>query len=205
MTRQTIDLELIRKIKDGDKKAEIKIYNYYRDKVTRFIFKKYPTNTYIEDNVSEILIKVFENIDKYSNNRANFNTWVLTIAKNHMLDGIKKMQPIYTNFVSSGGDITLANNNVATCSTFTYNGEVMSFSEPMSLCTSSPDYSIQINDSMGQIASTVSCSDYSMLSMKYIDGYNYNEIGMEFNLTSEEVSNKINYNKKKISKKFKEE
>jgi len=36
--------------------------------------------------------------------------------------------------------------------------------------------------------------------MKYVQGYGYNEIGQEFNLTSVTVSNKVNYIKSKLKK-----
>jgi DNA-directed RNA polymerase specialized sigma24 family protein len=36
--------------------------------------------------------------------------------------------------------------------------------------------------------------------MKYVQGYDYNEIGKEFNLTSSTISNKVNYIKTKLKK-----
>jgi DNA-directed RNA polymerase specialized sigma24 family protein len=36
--------------------------------------------------------------------------------------------------------------------------------------------------------------------MKYLQGYDYNEIGKEFNVSSSTVSNKVNYIKTKLKK-----
>jgi DNA-directed RNA polymerase specialized sigma24 family protein len=40
--------------------------------------------------------------------------------------------------------------------------------------------------------------------MKYVQGYNYCEIGKEFNTTSSTISNKVNYIKTKLKKEFSE-
>ena len=42
--------------------------------------------------------------------------------------------------------------------------------------------------------------ELNMLQMKYIDGFNYKEIGEKFNITSSTVSNKINYIKTILKK-----
>jgi DNA-directed RNA polymerase specialized sigma24 family protein len=56
------------------------------------------------------------------------------------------------------------------------------------------------NNTLSYLSSQISPSDYTLLSMKYIQGYNYNEIGNEFNITSSTVSNRINYIKTKLKK-----
>jgi DNA-directed RNA polymerase specialized sigma24 family protein len=50
------------------------------------------------------------------------------------------------------------------------------------------------------ISTQISPNDFALLDMKYVQGYDYKEIGSEFQLTSSTVSNKINYIKTKLKK-----
>ena len=55
------------------------------------------------------------------------------------------------------------------------------------------------------ISTQLSPADFTLLDMKYVQGYDYKEIGSEFQLTSSTVSNKINYIKTKLKKKLPED
>ena len=60
--------------------------------------------------------------------------------------------------------------------------------------------SLESKDSIKSLTSTIGSSDMSMLRMKYSSGYNYEEIGKEMNMDKTQVSNRVNYIKKKIKK-----
>ena len=86
MEKTEKDESIINKIINGDRKAEENLYNRYRKILTKFIVNKYPSNYDTDDDVSDILIKVFTSIKNYDKNKSQFNTWVINVAQNHMID-----------------------------------------------------------------------------------------------------------------------
>jgi RNA polymerase sigma factor (sigma-70 family) len=56
------------------------------------------------------------------------------------------------------------------------------------------------NSSISYISTQISPQDFTLLDMKYVQGYDYCEIGKEFNVTSSTISNRVNYIKTKLKK-----
>lgn len=179
---------LIDEILKENKTAQNELYSRY-DKIIRNLLKcKYPKlNNDIDDYVSEILIKVFLNIKSYDPTKSKFKTWVFNIVKNHMIDAWRcnsllpdslNLDEYEHNYTSSTLNINDYNNsiNISTTNDF------------------------ENNDDIKYISTQISPLDFSLLKMKYYDGYNSNEIGNKFNLTSTTVNNRINYLKIKLKK-----
>jgi RNA polymerase sigma factor (sigma-70 family) len=184
------DIHLITKVIEGCRKSEILLYSKYRKIITNFINKTYPNNTDTSDDASDILMKIVENLHSFDPKMGQFNTWVLTITKNHMIDKLKKHKPIYTtfNFFEDQSNTHFNNDSIGiyTCSIY----------EPEYTIT--PEF--ETMDSLKFVSSQIDNIDYHMLKMKYSDGYDYNEISREFNVTSSTVSNRVNYIKSKMKK-----
>ena len=187
------DIQLITKVINGCRKSEELLYNKYRKIITNFIIRSYPNDHDVEDDASDVLMKIIENLRSYDPNSAQFNTWVLCIAKNHMIDKFKKIKPIYTTFNYYEDQNTTIQNNSNNCIVWS----TIPVYELTNYC-STTDF--EIKDSLSYISSQMENGDYHMLKMKYSDGYNYNEISKEFNITSSTVSNKVNYVKSKMKK-----
>ena len=79
------DILTIQNILNGDKLAENTLYNKYKSIVENYIKTKY-SSSYNEDNVSDIMIKIFANLAKFDSKKSKFSSWVLNITKNHMID-----------------------------------------------------------------------------------------------------------------------
>ncbi len=62
------------------------LYTEYRDKVSRYVFCKLRNKNDAEDLVSEIFLKVYENLDKFDANLASVSTWIYTITQNTVTD-----------------------------------------------------------------------------------------------------------------------
>ena len=167
---------------NGNREAQKIIYNKYKKIIYNFIKSKYKQYSDIDDDISEIIIKVFLNLDNYDNSKSEFKTWVLTITKNYMIDKWR-----CSNELSQSSTLSPENNEQ-----IIYNNYM----------TTNDDF--ENNNSINFISSQLSSSEYMLLDMKYLQGYNYNEIGQEFNLTSNTVSNKVNYIKTKIKKNYSE-
>jgi len=168
------DIIHIQNILKGNKESEQIIYDRYRKIVKDIINRKFSSvniNTdSVDDYVSEIMITLFTSLHKFDDSKSSFKTWAYTITKNYMLN------------------------------TFKHNDFNIFSHEDICECTNSINASIEyeVDSSLRFISKQISETDYTMLSMKYLDGYNYNEIGKEFNTTSTCICNKISYIKTKL-------
>ncbi len=185
--------KLIVETLDGNDGAYEKIYNIYKERISNFLYKKYIYNTEHDDDVSEILIKIFENLNKFDESKSKFDTWVIMIAKNYMIDKSRKHTPIYVSFTSN----TFTSDNIAYGSTPTTSNS-FNMVEPISY-SSSPHDTLENRDSLNFISNNISINDFTMLTMNS-EGYSYNEIAQEFNSDESKISNKLNYTRSKIKK-----
>lgn len=62
------------------------LYTEYRDKVNRYVFCKLRNKNDAEDLVSEIFLKVYENLDTFDASLASVSTWIYTITRNAVTD-----------------------------------------------------------------------------------------------------------------------
>ena len=193
------DIELIKKVLIGNPQAQEILYNKYKEIVKNFLRSKYSSYNDIEDDVSEIMIKIFINLNTFDIEKSKFKSWVFTISNNHMIDKWRNSNVTLTgsntNCVFSYSTIELNDNeNLISNNTYQYNNK-SNFST-----TCAADYDFEINSSINFISNQLSAQDFTFLDMKYMLGYSYDEIGTEFNLTSSTVSNKVNYIKTKLKK-----
>ena len=186
---------------NGSPRAQEILYEKYKKSVKNFLKNKYSSYIDLDDDVSEILIKVFMNLQNFDSSKSKFRTWVFSIAKNHMVDKWR------------GNTITLTgNSSVITVSTDGTTGLDISSSGGYLTNTASIDMNastfttccagleFENCSSINYISDQISPQDFTMLDMKYVQGYSYNEIGSEFNVTSSTISNKVNYIKTKLKK-----
>lgn len=180
---------------NGCPKSENKLYEYIVKIVNDFILRKYTSNiTTIEDDVSEITIKVFAKLSEYDESISSFKTWITRISNNYMVDKWRCSQ-------MNGGFVRFDDY------TYTLNGEVKTNGDLYQINNTIDnsvafDSTMSINNSLSFIESNISSNDYAMLKMKYYYGYSYNEIGNEFNVTSSTVGSRINYVKSIIKDKY---
>ncbi len=184
------DAVLIQDVLNGNRWAEEKLYDKYKKIVENFIRKKHSNYYDVDDDVSEVMIRVFLNLKSFDESKSKFNSWVLSIAKNYMIDKWRCASVTLTSYnYSNTGDYLLLNCNTATNPLNDTNTVSTSYCSNIDNCSS-----------VNYISTQLSPSDFSLLDMKYVQGYDYNEIGKEFNLTSSTISNKINYIKTKLKK-----
>lgn len=154
------------------KKSEQYLYFKYRKIIKKTIKAKYGKSFDIDDYVSDIMVKIFLGLDKFDPIKSTFGTWVFNIVKNHMNTVFRDMRT----------------KKIHECEYFSN-----STAEHSKICT---DY--ETNNTLDYISRKISIFEFEMLSMKYLDGYNYNEIGKELNTSSTVACNKINYIKTKL-------
>lgn len=180
----------IQNILKGNANSEKYLYEKYKKKIRNYLKNKYALYIDIDDDVSDIMIKIFLNINKYDKNKSSFNSWVFSIAKNHMID---KWKCNHTNTTLSGNGLLLTKSidffSDSSNSLYELNNELT----VNHTC-------FEIDNYIHHLSKQISEFDYEMLNMKYIQGYDYNEIGLKYNITSSTVSNRINYIKSKLKK-----
>ena len=157
---------------DGDPQAERNLYEKYKEIVRNYLKGKYSIYSDIEDDVSEIMIRVFVGLESYDSSKSKFSTWVFSITNNYMVDKWR----IQSNTLTKTEFEIVVNDNYYVDNTF----------DNMS--------------SINYISEQITTQDFTLLDMKYIQGYDYNEIGCEFNVTSSTISNRVNYIKTKLKK-----
>jgi RNA polymerase sigma factor (sigma-70 family) len=116
------------------------------------------------------MVSIFVNLSKFDDSKSDFGTWVYNITNNYMKNIVKLNIARRINCEDRFEYSTSTNASMA----------------------------YETSNTLDYLSKQISDDDFAMLSMKYIDGYNYNEIGKEFNTTSACVSNKINYIKTRL-------
>jgi RNA polymerase sigma-70 factor (ECF subfamily) len=191
------DTILIQETINGNQGAQKILYDKYKKIVKDYLRNKYRQHIDIEDDISEIMINVFLNLSSFDESKSKFKTWVLFVARNHMIDKWRSNSITLTSFNS--GEIST---DSVTCTNFEYESSITLTNSLSYSSTNTANF--ENNNSLNYLSSQISPSEYMMLDMKYLQGFNYDEIGKEFNLTSSTVSNKVNYIKTKLKKNYSE-
>ena len=84
----------------GDPKAQEILYKKYTKSVKNFLKNKYSTYYDLDDDVSEIMIKVFMKLNIFDETKSKFRSWVFSIAKNYVIDKWR----CSTNIISSNSN-----------------------------------------------------------------------------------------------------
>lgn len=186
---QEEDIQLIKNILEkNDQRASAKLYTYYYNEVKVYLKKKFKTINEIdlEDLASDSISKSFINLSSYDSQKSTFKTWLYTIAENTVIDHKKKLEnrveKVNYHYIE---DADSKNFDIASNEDCEENYSVM-----QSLKYATSDLKDDVND---------------MIRKKYVEGYTHNEIGEIHSLTSNTVSNKINYAKHKIIQKLKKD
>ena len=199
---------------DGNLVAQETLYNRYKKIVKDFIKSKYSIYYDIDDDVSEIMIKVFLNLNQFDATKSKFRSWVMVITKNYLIDKWRGNAITLTSFgtqcvttipAHNWNDNYTENATLTTsCGNAEWSQNYNSTGLDGAFAISNSSNCVDDNSSVNFLSTQISASDYALLDMKYVQGYNYCEIGKEFNTTSNTISNKVNYIKTKLKKEFSE-
>lgn len=96
--------ELVERAKT-DEQAFTVLYNFYFQKIYRYIFARVGNRDSAEDLVSQTFLKVFVNLDAYSYKGYTFGAWVYKIATNILIDYYRKEGRKKEVNIDSIGDI----------------------------------------------------------------------------------------------------
>jgi RNA polymerase sigma-70 factor (ECF subfamily) len=192
------DLVTIQNVLSGNQAAQKLLYEKYSRIVRHFIKGKYPNNCDVDDDVSEIMIKIFLNLNSFDITK-KFKPWVYSIANHYMIDKWR------CNTISLTSNTTsISYTSSIDSENFIINNSVGTLMQSNNCFTTSSSTAFDNCNSVNFISTQLNPQDFTFLNMKYNYGYDYNEIGREFNISSSTVSNRVNYIKTKLKKDFPE-
>lgn len=196
------DIILIQGVIANNTESQNKLYDKYTKYVKNFLSKNYTAYYDLDDDVSEIMIKIFTGIKSFDTKKSSFTSWVCTIAKNHMIDKWRANDISYMLTTNTSGNYITSSLTYSDNTSNMDNNFVINSSGTNTFTTSSYSASCEyeISNTTSFITSQLSSCDCTFLEMKYIYGYDYREIGNEFNISSTTVSNRVNYIKNKLKK-----
>ncbi len=90
---QETDGQLVKKYLKGDENSLRILYERHIPSVYNFISRISPSETDVDDIVQDAFVKAWKNLKKF-NPELSFKTWLFTIAKNVLLDKLKKNRTI---------------------------------------------------------------------------------------------------------------
>lgn len=145
---------IIQNLVNNDYIVQKEFYDKYKKIIFNYIKSKYPANQEIEDDVSEILIKIFLGLSTFNPEKSKIKTWVINITKNYMIDKWRTSKP----------QSLPENSNI--CDTYSFFDN------------------FEAENMLTHISNQMKPKEYTILNMKYYSGYELSEIDSEFNLPS---------------------
>ncbi len=80
------EARLVDQAKSGNPEAFAKLYDAYVERVSRYIYFRVAEDCDMEDIVSQVFLKAWENLDRYKMGSSPFIAWLYTIARNLVID-----------------------------------------------------------------------------------------------------------------------
>lgn len=87
---ERVSKKIIYRLKHGDKDAFEDVFIIYKDRIYYFAFKYLKNHQDSQDIVAETFLHAIENINQFSGLAVCFNMWIMTIAKNCIIDLLRK-------------------------------------------------------------------------------------------------------------------
>ena len=85
---QLSDIQIIKKVIDGDKNAFNDIMNRHEKSILNFAYRMLSNRTEAEDVTQEVFLRAYKNIETFEA-RAKFSTWLFKIARNLCLNKLR--------------------------------------------------------------------------------------------------------------------
>ncbi|MCI0629394.1 MAG: sigma-70 family RNA polymerase sigma factor [Phycisphaerales bacterium] len=84
------DWVLMHRVAAGEDQAVAELYDRFGSLVYKVARQFLPTQAEAEDAVQEIFVRLWQTADRYDPRRAKLVTWVMLIARRHLIDRIRR-------------------------------------------------------------------------------------------------------------------
>ncbi len=149
-----------------DKEAFAKLYDFYFPKVYAFVMSKTGSSAAAEDIVSDVFMKILENLPKYQDRGLPFTAWLFTVTRNILFDYYAKQK----------------------------RGETLALEEGLEIKDEKKDFQpahqaqqSELKDKVKQVMDKLPERELSILQLKFFSGLNNREIAMVLNLSESNV------------------
>lgn len=82
----------MQRVAEDDEQAIAELYDRFASLVYRMAFQTMPTRADAEDVVQEVFVRLWRTADRYDPKRAALVTWVMLIARRHMVDRLRRFK-----------------------------------------------------------------------------------------------------------------
>lgn len=86
------DLDLMRRVAADDEEAIAQLYDRFGSLVYRMAYQSMPTRSDAEDVVQEVFVRLWRTAGRYDPKRAALVTWVMLLARRHMVDRLRRVK-----------------------------------------------------------------------------------------------------------------
>ncbi len=84
------DWELMDRVASGSEDAVAELYDRFGSLVYKVARQLLPTRAEAEDAVQEVFVRLWQTADRYDPRRAKLVTWVMLIARRHLIDRLRR-------------------------------------------------------------------------------------------------------------------
>ena len=105
------DWMLMHRVAAGDEKAVAELYDRFGSLVFKVARQFLPSQAEAEDAVQEVFIRLWQTADRYDPRRAKLVTWVMLIARRHLIDRIRRSAVRPTESAMENTDVAGAGND----------------------------------------------------------------------------------------------
>ena len=84
------DWMLMHRVAAGDEDAIAELYDRFGSLVYKVAWQFHPSHAEAEDAVQEIFVRLWQTADRFDPRRAKLVTWVMLIARRHLIDRIRR-------------------------------------------------------------------------------------------------------------------
>jgi RNA polymerase sigma-70 factor (ECF subfamily) len=84
------DWMLMHRVAAGDEEAIAELYDRFSSLVYKVAWQFQPSHAEAEDAVQEIFVRLWQTADRFDPRRAKLVTWVMLIARRHLIDRLRR-------------------------------------------------------------------------------------------------------------------
>ncbi|MBK7405552.1 MAG: sigma-70 family RNA polymerase sigma factor [Phycisphaerales bacterium] len=88
--QDAVDLDLMNRVGSDDERAIAELYDRFGSLVYRMAYQAMPTRADAEDAVQEVFVRLWKTADRFDPKRAALVTWVMLIARRHLVDRLRR-------------------------------------------------------------------------------------------------------------------
>jgi DNA-directed RNA polymerase specialized sigma24 family protein len=98
----TEDWQLMQRVASGEEAAAVELYDRFGALVFKSARQVLSTRAEAEDAVQEVFVRLWRTSDRYDPARAKLVTWVMLIARRHLIDRLRRKKVRPTNLSLEG-------------------------------------------------------------------------------------------------------